>query len=132
MSEITTLDCKIYVDAAIGRSELVERIGQLLQAQVEKNTVLGLDFEIDVLKNDEFDESRRQEFPDGFLHFYIVLELYFSSVRQAQDRVTMVSKILEYLWSEGIPAVAACDYEAELPRSGGYKDRSAPWPEHRL
>ncbi len=126
---MTNLDCKIYVDASISRSQLIETIAKLLDGLAEKNTLRVPDFEIDVLENDEFDEFRRREFPDGFLYFHYIFEIYANTDRQIQDRAALVSKILEHLWSEGFPAVAACDYETELPESGGYKNRSAPWPE---
>lgn len=130
MSDMTDLDCKIYVDTNIGRSQLVEKVAQLLEGSVEKNTVRSLGVEIDVLENEEFDESRRTEFPDGFLRFRYSLEFYFNPSQKPHDRVTTAARILELLWSDGFPAVAACDYEAELPKMGGYKNGSVPWPKH--
>jgi len=37
--------------------------------------------------------------------------------------------LLTWLWLEQkMPAVAACDYEEQLPFSGGYKSSGLPWP----
>lgn len=36
------------------------------------------------------------------------------------EYVNNVSGLLESLWKEGWKAVAACDFESELPRNGGY------------
>ena len=44
------------------------------------------------------------------------------------SRYALVDRLLNRLWSQGLPAVAACDYENELPRAGGYNNRSVPWP----
>ena len=40
----------------------------------------------------------------------------------------LVARLLQLLWENGIPAVAAADYEDELPEGGGGKSRAVPWP----
>src|SRR5689334_19229069 len=84
--------------------------------------------EIDVRRNRDADSSRASTFPDGFLGFRYTLELYPSPTVDLDGRVATVSKLLNFVWSQGIPAVAACDYEDHLPNGGGYNRRSVPWP----
>jgi hypothetical protein len=38
-----------------------------------------------------------------------------------QEYVESLGKLLKDLWRLGYKAVASCDFESELPQSGGYK-----------
>ena len=73
----------------------------------------------DVERADEHDPVRAREWPGGFLYFPYRVE---AGPKRAVER------LLPLLWDRGIPAVAACDYEDELPEKGGYKSRAIPWP----
>jgi len=48
--------------------------------------------------------------------------------REDEDMVTPVAKILRHLWSIGIPAVAECSFEEELPYLGGWPNPEFQWP----
>jgi hypothetical protein len=127
MTELNELECKIYVDADCTRTELAARLARLLSAPAEGTTITVECGEIDVQRNDEFDETGRIEFPDGFLSFRLLVELYTGDLTNPGCAPT-AGRILEYLWAEGFPAVAACDYEDRLPNGGGYKSAAIPWP----
>ena len=77
--------------------------------------------------NDEADPLRAQDFPDGFLFFHYALEVYPAPGVPREERVKLTAKLLQALWSRGFAAIAACDYEDELPSGGGYKSRPYPW-----
>jgi hypothetical protein len=126
MPEFSDLNCKIYVETPMERGELARQVGVLIKGEVERFTVMSACGELDVQRNEEFDEERRAEFPDGFLYFRYVVEVYSSPGNEAQCR-HVVAKIVGYLWSNDIPCVAACDYEEELPNRGGYKSPAVPW-----
>jgi hypothetical protein len=125
------LDCKIFVDTDVPARELAVAVAQLLSGTAAGPwtwTVSTADCAIDVLPNDDFDEERREAFPDGFLNFRYALEVYPRSGQPHDAIRQVVARLLEHLWAQGIPAVAACDYEPELPSGGGYKSGSVPWP----
>jgi hypothetical protein len=82
-------------------------------------------FEIDVIKNVDFNESRNKEFPDGFLYFPLIME-YYSNDTKISD-INNTRTILIELWKNNISAVASCDFENELPENGGYKSKAIPW-----
>ena len=126
------LDCKIY--AAPARSLAQEGVG-LATALEGKNlqggsavTVELAQGELDLLPNPDKNPERIADFPNGFLHFPALVEFYAAPEIRQEDRIAVVSRILTHFWSRGIPAIAACDYEAELPNGGGYKVASVPWP----
>jgi hypothetical protein len=103
-------------------------ITKLLQAQLidegylEKN---GYSFEI--RSNDDFDEMKQKEYPDGFIYFPFSVELNFQdnvTVAYASDEIRI---ILQYLWRNKYTAIASCDFEDQLPEKGGYNSKAIPW-----
>jgi hypothetical protein len=101
------IDCDVHAHTERDREELADWLER------ELGTRLYID------RNDEHDEARAREFPDGFLYFCYTIEA---------GPQPLVARLLRLLWDAGIPAVAACDYEDELPEAGGYKSRGIPWP----
>lgn len=84
-------------------------------------------FELEIHKNDEFDYKKSQEFPDGFLYFINFLEYFKDEDKYLEEDIYNSRLILETLWENNIPSVAACDFEEELPEQGGYKSKNIPW-----
>ena len=99
------IDCDVYADADA--------------AELEKWLEHEFGTRLHVDRSHDRDPIRAREFPDGFL--------YFSSLIEAGPQ-ELVARLLPALWKRGIPAVASCDYEDELPERGGYKSRAVPWP----
>jgi hypothetical protein len=117
------LDCAIYVDAP-DPPELFELLLGATGGARDGSTIEAPGAELYVDDNDEADAGRRSEFPDGFLFFSNRVEVY----PETPTAVALVTALLEALWARGWPAVAACDYEDELPYGGGYKSPEVPWP----
>jgi len=128
------LTCKIFCEANSRPRELAELLAaregpsfRLWSGPVSSS--IGNEIgELEIRRNEDRDDVLAQQFPDGFLHFHYVLELYPRSTPRREDEVKYVARLLETLWSRGFPAVASCDYEDELPHHGGYRDTSLPWP----
>lgn len=123
MSISDDLYCKIFVDSDISREDLTTRIANLLSAFTDVRTICTPICEIDVLDNDDFDERSRKQLNDVFLYYRYHLEIFpvVNTHRDIRDiYVQTISQILNYLWNSSFDAVAACDFEDELPRRGGY------------
>lgn len=114
-------DCKLFVEAEVSASDLISLLAHVLTGSATR-------CEMEILKNDEYDSKRRKLFPDGFLYFRYIIDLYLPDESLAAQ-AKLVSRLLEYLWDSGFPAVAACAFEARLPHHGGYKSRRIPWPD---
>ncbi len=127
MIDLNDLYCHMYVESDGSRQELSEVIAQAINGTLENFTVVLPLIEVDIRKNKDFDEALRKEFPDGFLYFRYSLDIDASPGQTLENQIKMVADILEHLWSRGYPAVAACDYEDELPHKGGYKSHDVPW-----
>ncbi|WP_146044384.1 hypothetical protein [Amycolatopsis sp. BJA-103] len=54
-----------------------------------------------------------------FIGWPAIVEVEAEEGAERASVVGLVSRILSALWEAGIPAVAACDYEDELPWRGG-------------
>ena len=79
--------------------------------------------ELDVRANEDADNERYaatwQDFV--FAPYYLDIESKLGVPTAAY--VLGVSRLLEALWSEGWDAIAACDFEEQLPRKGGLQRR---------
>lgn len=112
------LYCKIYIFASLSRQSLLEVLAEITHGNLSAGTVETSWGLLDVLRNNEADLSKVSE-SDGFLSYP-----YFMDI-EGDSSVTMpvfsraVGDVLEALWAKDIKAVAACDFEEELPRKGG-------------
>ena len=125
MSELVSPDCQIFVDADVAETELIGIIMRLLLATPGDGPPRC---EAEVVRNPDYDPARRRRFPDGFIYFRYFIDLYSDDDLSLAGRAALVTAVLERLWDDGFPAVAACGYESRLPHGGGYKSRAVPWP----
>lgn len=115
-------DCKLFVDAEISASDLISLLTHVLAAS-------PVQCEMEVLRNEDYDSKRRLLFPEGFVYFRYVIDLYMPD-ESVKARANLVTRLLKYLWESGFAAVAASSFEALLPEHGGYKSSRVPWPEY--
>jgi hypothetical protein len=120
-------DCTIFVDGASSKAELFGWLAEAIVGQASERRVVAPGVGILARHNDEDNVRDKSDPHDGFLFFSHIVEVHFDSSITRDRRVREVSKMLEYLWSHNVPAVAACDYEDELPRAGGM-GTSFVWP----
>jgi hypothetical protein len=123
------LFCKIFVLSAVERNTISQHVARLLGGRQEGNSVVFNWGVIDVLRNDDADCTRVTG-TDGFLHFPYLIEAEPKDELDRGQYVSLIGRLLESFWSSRYGAVAACDFEDELPRNGFYIPRSPPLPEH--
>jgi hypothetical protein len=130
------LGCKVFLEAGLSQPDLVGLLSDGASAQVTRGPSSALVMndigELELRRNDDGDAASAREYPDGFLHFRYVIEFYPRPTASREDQVDYIGRLLDRLWSSGLPAVASCDYEDELPHHGGYRDASLPWPSQAL
>ena len=127
MDYSSTLACTTFVDTDLDIADLVAWIGARVNGATAANTVTADLAELDIRKNDGYDAARRVAFPDGFLSFRYRIEVFGVEGLPSAQTAPLVGRLLEQVWAEGWPAVAACDFEGQLPYNGGYKSREVPW-----
>lgn len=113
------LYCKVLVDSQDGKGRLLERIAHLTSGSVERCSVSSADLQADLEDNEDHRQAgTSQEAEFLYYRYYLDVE---PTEPAARDRyVEAVGRLLEGLWRSGCKAVAACEFEEELPRRGGY------------
>jgi hypothetical protein len=105
--------CGLYL-RGLAKDAAVDLVAQATATALD-GTVAHLDgLEIEVLRNPGF-------VPDveDFPAWPIKIEVIKQEATPSQA-VDTVSKLLTFAWQAGYEAIAACDYEDELPAGGGY------------
>ncbi len=126
--DLEVLDAWVFVDSLNGQSDLVEVVAEVLDGDTDMNTARAARTEVLFANNGDADADRAAEWPDGFLYFPSVLEVYAAAHAPRYERAGVTARLLSALWSRGMAAVAACEYEDLLPAAAGLGDRSLPWP----
>ncbi|QAA33369.1 1,4-dihydroxy-6-naphthoate synthase [Clostridium manihotivorum] len=121
MNIYDNLYCKIYVDTDKSIQDIINVILSVVSGQVRRKGVYSTNLEIDIRYNKEYDELERLGVEDGFLYYKYYLEIEPNENAAQKKYILSVSQLLEGLWGVGYKAVASCDFEVDLPRSGGYK-----------
>ncbi|GEM_PF-1152498 len=111
------LYCKIYVNTVLPKTILTQFIANACHGKVTLRTISSMLFQIDVITNDEANPIMATSPEDGFIYYpyYLEIDPQDSAVEPALY-ITAIAKLLLSFWELGANAVAACDFEEELPR----------------
>jgi hypothetical protein len=112
MADDTYQFCKIFVEAAEPQ-DVAERLAALLDARRERYTLDLPEAIVDIRKNRDADMT------DDFIGWPVTVEVDAHPDAANATVVSLTSRIVTALWEAGTAAVAACDYEDELPWKGG-------------
>lgn len=126
MAVEVNLYCHLYVDANVSEEALATDLAKLLGARAEGESVSTKEGDLSVRRNKEFDAEMRKDPLDGFLYYHLHVDVEPAMEIGREKAVAFISNLLEHLWSRDYPAVAACDYEDDLPHKGGYKSVYTP------
>ena len=117
------LYCKIFVDTEITTTELLDLVRRIAHGERQIiRTVASTDYEADIVDNDDFDPAKSSDAEDGFLFYRYYLDVVPTNQTSREAYIKQVGDLLEGLWQHGCGAVAACSFEDELPRRGGYRN----------
>ena len=115
-----SLYCKIFIDTDEAKEVILKKLSLIVSGKIELRTVTSKWCEMDLVKNDDFDEIKRLEFPDGFLFYKYYLDIDPKEGISREEYILNIGNLLEKLWKKSWKAVAASDFESELPKKGGY------------
>jgi len=121
MNKYEDLYCKIFIDTDEERELVLNSIANTVAGNIKRWIISTNYIEIELRKNDDFNETLRFEEQDGFLYSRYYLELEPIDDTNQEQYISNIAMLLEKLWLLGYKAVTACDFENELPRKGGYK-----------
>ena len=113
--------CDVYVRGIADDAALARLIAAAVGGAVEESGWLVITPDgigIDIDRND-FKPKYEREPPDPV---EFVTRPYTVGLEVDEERGTeLVTLMLRAVWDSGASAVAACDFEHRLPRSGGYR-----------
>jgi hypothetical protein len=108
--------CKIYVDSVMSKQQLCLFIAETTGGTLSLRTIENELLSIDVFDNQD---ARRDSPPDSFVDWPIYLEVEsVDSEMATESYVTALGDLLLALRKAGARAVAACDFEDQLPVAG--------------
>ncbi|KAB2384593.1 hypothetical protein [Actinomadura montaniterrae] len=105
--------CGLYL-RGLSKDAAVDLVAQAIATSLDGAVAQLNGLEIEVLRNPGF-VSDAEDFPTWPIKIEVVKQEAAPS-----QMVDAVSKLLTFAWRAGYEAVAACDYEDELPAEGGY------------
>lgn len=110
--------CKTFVKGADTQTVMALLRG-LLGGRVEHDSLMLPGLVIDVLPNP--DVTYASGAADDFLRWPVMVEAEPDDPDDERAIVATMRRVLTALWDAGYPAVAACDFEDELPWGGGIR-----------
>ncbi|WP_133854062.1 hypothetical protein [Labedaea rhizosphaerae] len=113
MSDETYRFCKIFLRAESRAA--MDLLAVLLETPFQRRTLTLPDGVVDVMRNPDMGAV------DDFIGWPTVVEIDAEEHADRASVIVITSRIVTAMWDAGIPAVAACDYEDDLPWSGGIK-----------
>ncbi|WP_379151051.1 1,4-dihydroxy-6-naphthoate synthase [Paenibacillus sp. sgz5001063] len=112
--------CKIFLDTDFDRTAVLASVRENIGGVLEQSSITNDICNLDLLRNDDFHEHKRNESPDGFLFSRYLIEIEPNEDVGTETYIATLSRLLEGLWRMGYKAVASCDFEELLPNMGGY------------
>ncbi|WP_157850858.1 hypothetical protein [Streptomyces exfoliatus] len=116
-------DCSVYVDAADSSTVITWLKERLGSGDGGQELTVG-----PLLVSGAFNDysTGRKVHPFEFLEWPTVLECEADTGAEPSAVVAAVTTLLETLWGGGWKALAACDFEDELPAGGGLERFPVP------
>jgi hypothetical protein len=112
MTEETYRYCKVFVQRANPHT-VTDLLTDFLGAQSQHRLWKLVDAVVDVSKNPDTGAA------DDFIGWPTIVEIEAEAGASSAAVVAITSRVVTAMWGAGLPAVAACDYEDELPWRGG-------------
>jgi len=118
--------CRILVKGL--RAEDVQSLlSGLFEGTFEMHTMTVSSLDVEVRRNPDHQGS--EESPDDFVLWPVQVEIEPVAPHGEDSMVEAVTRALEALWEANAHAVAACDFEDELPWNGGIRRLGNAEPE---
>lgn len=121
MSMYNNLYCKIFIDTDEEREKVLNSIKDIDSGVIERWTIVSESMEIDLRKNEDFNKNGIARKEDDFIYSRYYLDIEPKENIDQEEYIFGIAILLENLWSIGYKVIAACDFENELPRKGGYR-----------
>ena len=110
--------CKIFV-AKASEQEVREIASSALGAYFQGKFLEASDILVEVSRNPDSHGDRN--FDEDFIYWPTLIELELENHSHFPILARKTSLLLSTLWGASLPSIAACDFEDQLPWSGGIR-----------
>ena len=107
------LYCKVYVDAEVDTTQLIQQVGTLCGGTTSGRTIESTELTVDVSRNEDHRPVRGEPASD-FVYFPYYLDVTPGDEVARDVYIGAVRALLHGLQRRGATVVAACDFENEL------------------
>ncbi|GAA1440450.1 hypothetical protein [Nocardiopsis tropica] len=112
------LYCKIFV-AKADKVSVQSITASVFDVDFNTDMVKISDSQVEILRNEDSDGDG--SFSEDFLYWPILVEFELEDHSLLPLLIGQVSLLLNALWEASLPAIAACDFEDDLPWNGGIR-----------
>lgn len=127
--------CLIYYFTDLSRKEMIHRLSAVTGFAVDSDqfvyTLANPECAIEIRINADAASPSEKILEKEYNVFPYYIEISADEWEDA-DLNPMVKNLLTYLWDDNIVAIAECDFEGDLPFSGGYKNPNFSWPQYGI
>ena len=106
--------CSMYLDTDLTRTEVISVLCAMCSGTSQLRTIRSPKLEIDIAKNDAFDEEKRHKPDNGFLYYRYHLDITPAPNVQRPTYIEAIGLLLFTLRNNGFLATPVCSFEAHL------------------
>lgn len=124
MDEPDALYCEVYVNAPTDEKGLTKTVTNIVNGETRRWSIASDLLNIRVERNEGIMATPGDNLT-SFVNYpyYLAVDPPETGGVERTRYVDAVGRLLEGLWALGYDAVAACNFEDELPRFGGYRSK---------
>lgn len=118
---------ELFVHANISKSAIIRIMADIYDGNIFDDSLSSAYLNASVIDNSNYDLDKLTIFPDGFLHFNVLIEIDYNTNYEYLV-IEKTNLFVTKLWNNNIPCVVSSDFENELVNNGGYNNASIPFP----
>ena len=111
------LFCRVNVHSEMPHGEFVSFLARSVGGVNRMNSITTNLLDISVDDNDGFDAAKSSTGQNRWLYFRYTLEIDPIANVAPGDYLAAIGTLVKLLWSSGMDAVAACEFEEQLPQN---------------
>jgi hypothetical protein len=118
-----SLECAIRLHTDLGEEDVARQVALHLPGELVRDRMVLTDIcRVVVTHNPARNDLLVDDPEEGFLRFRHIVEVDPLLGAPRESYIEVVGHLLRFFWGQGWRAVAVCDYDTELPDSGGYRE----------
>lgn len=117
------LRCTVYINAQISHEVLRDQVCNLFNVSSDYYILFDEKADLWIKRNDGYFSNLTKEEKKDWINFPYLIYIDQYKDQTLEGQITLVTKLLEYLWSQDYSTIVSCfseEFESFLPRNGNY------------